>query len=80
MIDIVPMEQDVFTKQLAEAIRERRKVRNLSQIDVATALGVHQPTISAWERGKAAPGLRSVLALSKLFEFDLTTLWDDIDG
>jgi transcriptional regulator with XRE-family HTH domain len=73
------MEQDVFAKQLGDLIRERRKMSNLSQTAVAQAVGVYQASVSSWENGKAAPGLRTILALSKLFGYDLTTFWDDID-
>ena len=44
------------TTGLADELRETRQDRGLSQADVAEQLGVSQPTVGNWERGKTALG------------------------
>ena len=41
--------------QLPEKILALRKARNMSQEDLATALGVTRQTVSRWEVGSALP-------------------------
>ncbi len=41
--------------ELGAAIREARQAADLSQEDLANALGVRQSSVSQWERGTTAP-------------------------
>ena len=40
----------------AITVREMRRMKNLSQNDLARAIGIRQPTVAAYESGKANPG------------------------
>jgi HTH-type transcriptional regulator/antitoxin HipB len=57
-------------RDLGAAIRQARKDRGLSQAGLAKEVGVHQPKISAMEKG--APGVRVGLILQILRALDLT--------
>ena len=56
-------------RDLGAAVKQARKVRGFSQAALATEVGVHQPKISAVERG--APGVRVGLVLQILRTLDL---------
>jgi HTH-type transcriptional regulator/antitoxin HipB len=58
------------TRDLGAAIRQARKERGLSQGDLAKAVRVHQPKISAVERG--APGVRVGLVLQIIRALNLS--------
>ena len=49
---------DQYTGRMEPAItvREMRRMKNLSQNDLARAIGIRQPTVAAYESGKANPG------------------------
>lgn len=42
-----------------------RAERRMTQIDLAEALGVKQPQISAWETGKKNPSVKNLYKLEK---------------
>ncbi|MEY8574681.1 helix-turn-helix transcriptional regulator [Oscillospiraceae bacterium 21-37] len=51
---------------MARNFRTARLMHNLKVIEAAQELGVSQPTLSAWETGRKAPGLES---LEKMADF-----------
>jgi HTH-type transcriptional regulator/antitoxin HipB len=57
------------TRDLGAVIRQARKARGYSQAALAKEVGVHQPKVSAVERG--APGVRVGLVLQILRTLDL---------
>jgi HTH-type transcriptional regulator/antitoxin HipB len=59
-------------RDLGAAIKEARKTRGFSQSALARKVGVHQPKISAIERG--APGVRVGLILQVLRALDLSIM------
>src|SRR6195256_467723 len=58
------------TRDLGAAIKQARKARGVSQAALAREVGVHQPKVSAVERG--APGVRVGLVLQILHALNLT--------
>lgn len=58
-----------------KAIRELRRQRGLSQMDLANALGIRtQGTISAWENDKAEIDRRNLFALTEFFGVEPSVL------
>jgi len=44
-------------RSVGENIRSGREKKSISQKKLAETLGVSQPTVSDWERGRKVPGL-----------------------
>ena len=59
---------------ISTTIQTNRQRLGLSQIDLADELGVTQPSISSWERGKQMPDMRNIVKLEQLFELTPGTL------
>ena len=49
-------------------IRDLREDRDLRQIDVATATGIDQKTLSNYETGKTNPDSDSIIRLAEFFQ------------
>ncbi|MBU1671509.1 MAG: helix-turn-helix transcriptional regulator [Actinobacteria bacterium] len=69
-IDITDEEVREYDRSLARRMRSLRDERGLKRDWVAKQLGVHYNTLKNWELGKAHPGSRELLALSKLYHVD----------
>lgn len=52
----------------ADRIKELRKERNMTQVDLAKALGVSTGTVAMWETGKRNPSFDMLNTLSDLFD------------
>lgn len=59
-----------YLNKLAE-IRERKGV---TQDELATRVGVEQPTINRWEKGKREPKFKDLFALSEILEVSVAEL------
>lgn len=61
---------------LSDQIVSLRKQRNLSQRDIAQALGITDQTVSNWEQGRSEPRLtiRQVILLCRILNCSLTDL------
>lgn len=59
---------------ISATIQTNRQRLGLSQIDLADELGVTQPSISSWERGKQMPDMKNIVKLERLFELTPGTL------
>lgn len=51
-----------------EHLIELRKQENLSQRDLAKAIGTTQAAVSLWERGERTPDIDTLLKLADLFK------------
>lgn len=59
--------------QIGAAIREARKLRNLSQEDVGRSLGMSRATISGIETGRVAEiGIRKLMALCAVLGLEVS--------
>ncbi len=63
--------------QVADAVRDLRKVRNLSQRQLAGRMNVPRTYISKIENGKAMPTLSSLDRLAKALQVDISALLRD---
>ena len=63
--------------QVATAVRDLRHVRNLSQRQLATRMGVPRTYISKIENGKAMPTLSSLDRLARALQVDISALLRD---
>lgn len=63
--------------QVATAVRDLRRVRNLSQRQLAARMGVPRTYISKIENGKAMPTLSSLDRLARALQVDLSALLRD---
>lgn len=57
----------LFCMSFARKLQELRKERDLTQDEVARAIGVHKRHVSTWENGRSKPSYDSLVGLSKLF-------------
>lgn len=64
---------------LAKNIKRLRKSRDLTQGDVAKALGVKQGAVSKWEKGKSSPPVAKLPGLALLFVVRLDELFRDVE-
>lgn len=58
----------------ADALREARKKRGLSQEDLADILGVSRQAISKWELGEGYPEVEKLIQLAKQLDVSLDSL------
>jgi transcriptional regulator with XRE-family HTH domain len=58
----------MFPTDVARWLQEQRYARNWSQAELAARIGVSQPTISTWERGKFVPDQVQLERLYVIFE------------
>lgn len=52
----------------AERLKELRKEKNMTQVQLAEALGVSKGTIAMWEIGKREPNFETLYRLSDIFD------------
>lgn len=65
---------------LAEKIVQLRKMRGMSQEELAEKLGVSRQSISKWESAQTVPDLKRILGMAELFEVSTDTLLRDDMG
>jgi putative transcriptional regulator len=61
-------------------VRDRRGARQLSQAELATALGVSRQTINAIETGRYLPSLPLAIALARYFETSVEEMFRSENG
>lgn len=57
--------------KFGDYLKSLRKKHNLSQGDLAKAIGVSRQSVSKWELGLNQPKLDKLLILSKLYNIDM---------
>ena len=55
-------------EEFAKKLKELRKEKNISLIQLENAVGISKSSISDWENGKSIPNAKAVVALAKFFE------------
>ena len=59
---------------IADRLKELRKKRNVSQVELARAVHVNQSSVSQWETGRTAPGKDCLLLLAEFFHVSVDYL------
>jgi len=62
-----------------ERIKELRRQKNMSQMDLAKATGISQSAIAKWELGKTEPTATAIITLAKFFDESTDYLLGVID-
>lgn len=60
--------------QIGEVIRKHRKIKNLTQEEMANRLGVTAPAVNKWENGNSFPDIMLLAPIARLLEISLDTL------
>ncbi len=60
--------------ELGEKIQQLRKVKNMTQEDLASAIFVSRTAISKWESGRGYPSIDSIKLLSEFFHVSIDEL------
>ncbi len=60
--------------QIGEVIRKHRKIKNLTQEEMANRLGVTAPAVNKWENGNSFPDIILLAPIARLLEISLDTL------
>lgn len=55
-------------KKFQEALLEQRKLNHLTQREVASRLGISQPSYIRYEKGAAEPSLENLVKLADIFD------------
>ena len=63
--------------EIQKAIKELRKQYNMSQSDLADALGVSNVTVSNWENGKSVPRYQHIAKMAEMSPDDSCFRDDD---
>lgn len=56
------------------SIKEARDAKGFNQKEIASALGVSQPTVSDWEAGRKMPTRKNLLRLAELLDSSVDSL------
>ena len=59
---------------ISDGLKEQRKLRNITQMDLAKQTGIPQSTISAWEKGINVPNIADCIKLADFYEITLDEL------
>ena len=54
--------------QFGDRLKQQRKIKELTQDEVAEKLNVSRQTISNWENEKSYPDIKSLISLSNIYE------------
>ncbi len=73
-VNLGGIEQYSGRMEPAITVREMRRMKNLSQNDLARAIGIRQPTVAAYESGKANPGPMIAAQIRKLYNVTIAPM------
>lgn len=60
--------------QIGETIRKHRKMKNMTQEEMAGRLGVTAPAVNKWENGNSFPDIMLLAPIARLLDISLDTL------
>jgi transcriptional regulator with XRE-family HTH domain len=62
--------RDLIKQAAAGHIKKHRETKAVSQTALADSIGVSQPLVSAWERGKVAPSVEDLVNIEQALKLD----------
>jgi len=65
-----------YNKNIGKNIKYYRKIRNISQLEVATTLGIDKSTISLYENGKVNIPVKHLYAISKFLNIEIELFFE----
>lgn len=74
------MDEDDFAIQLGSRIRELRKLKGISQLDLAYDMDMSMNTISGIELGKISPKIDTLKKISKKLNINISELFEFSDS
>lgn len=77
------MQEASFSYRFGQLIRRRRRELEITQTELALALGISQAAISSWEHGGSTPTAHALLGLLRALDLelvDVVTLLDEPNG
>ena len=70
---------DLSQKTLGAKIAALRKIRNMTQEQLAAQLGISAPAVSKWETGTSDPNTSNLIALAKLYGISAEELLKNVE-
>lgn len=67
--------KEISLQLLSQTVQSKRKIKNLTQLDVAKATGLHRSIISKIESMEHIPSVNQLQALSEILDFDTRELF-----
>ena len=68
------MKVDNANKHIGESIKNNRLVANLTQVQLATQIGVTHAAVSYWENGVNLPNIADCIKMADVFDISLDEL------
>ena len=65
------------TRKVGKKIAELRKAQNMTQMELADAMGVSYQAVSNWERGNSMPDISKLPELVEIFDCSIDELLSD---
>lgn len=65
---------------IARRITQLREAKGMTQIELAYKTGISEVSISAWERGKRVPTIRSLMLLAAALDCSPYAFLEDVAG
>ncbi len=72
--------KELSLELLASTVVSQRKANNMRQLDLSKATGINRAIISLIENKEFTPSANQLMALSETLEFDLRSLFTDLDN
>lgn len=65
-----------YNKNIGKNIRYYRKIRSISQVDIAGILGIDKSTISLYENGKVNIPVKHLYAISNFLDIQISLFFE----
>lgn len=74
------MDEEVFIKQLAERIKQLRVKKGMTQLDVASKMGIDDSSYRKIESGRTNPTARTIYKLAIALDVSVFQLFPEKEG